>query len=522
MEVWTALAVVAATVLVYKILNVLWIGVWEPLRFRRVMKRQGVKGPPFRFLIGNTIDIGKFGESFPDALPLGKYTDFAPTIMPQYALYCPKYGKNFVYQYATATRFVVRDPEIAKEIFVENHKFLKRSSLEDLIVMQLLGKGLSSQFGERWSSMRQTLNPFFHQEGLKGMTDAMVEATTAGIQKWEKMVTEGGGSAEIDVEPDVHKISERIISLTAFGGDYDKGEQIYKLQRQIGIQIAKSLLNPLAWLMPNYRLIPTKANKSMVKCQGKVDALIHELMDGRRNAVFTGETSSYGEDLLGRMLTAATDGWDMKAPEFNMAAVFNNCKLFYFAAEDNVASTIAFSMLMLANHPEWQDRARQEVLEVLGDGEKFNPAALTQLKVLGMILNETLRLFSSIPILTRETTKDLQLKELFIPKGMIVEVAIVAIHQDKEYWGDDVTDFNPERFSNGVSGACSHPHAFMPFGLGPKYCIGNNFALMEAKIVLSKVLRKFQLAVSPNYKHHPTFKMVQKPKFGMPLILKPL
>jgi len=85
------------------------------------------------------------------------------------------------------------------------------------------------------------------------MVEAMIEATTIGIQEWEKVVTEGHGSAEIDVEPDMHKISTRIISLTAFGGDYDKGEQIYKLQREILMQVFKSLRNPLAWLIPNYR-----------------------------------------------------------------------------------------------------------------------------------------------------------------------------------------------------------------------------------------------------------------------------
>jgi len=85
------------------------------------------------------------------------------------------------------------------------------------------------------------------------MVEAMVEAMTIGIQKWEKKVSEGGGSMEIDVQPDMYKISIRIILLIAFGGDYDKREQIYELQREMGTQISNSLRNPLAWLIPNYR-----------------------------------------------------------------------------------------------------------------------------------------------------------------------------------------------------------------------------------------------------------------------------
>jgi len=99
-EVGTAVAVVVATVLVYAVLKLLWIGVWEPLRFRRVMAQQGVKASPFRFLIGNLDDITKFAESFPEALPLGSYADFSPTVVPQYALFCPKYGMHASFSYA--------------------------------------------------------------------------------------------------------------------------------------------------------------------------------------------------------------------------------------------------------------------------------------------------------------------------------------------------------------------------------------------------------------------------------------
>lgn len=139
-----------------------------------------------------------------------------------------------------------------------------------------------------------------------------------------------------------------------------------------------------------------------------------------------------------------------------------------------------------------------------------------------MVFNETLRLFPPATVITRVTTKDLQLKGLFIPKGMNVEIPLLAIHQDRDYWGDDVGEFNPERFAHGVAEACTHRQSFIPFGLGPKFCIGNNFAVQEAKLVLAMVLRRFQILPSPNYKHHPTTVLLQRPKFGLPIILKAL
>jgi cytochrome P450 len=140
----------------------------------------------------------------------------------------------------------------------------------------------------------------------------------------------------------------------------------------------------------------------------------------------------------------------------------------------------------------------------------------------GMVVNETLRCFPSAPMITRSAAKDLQLKGLFVPKGMEIEFAVAVVHQDKEYWGEDVAEFNPGRFERGISAACSHPQAFVPFGMGPKFCIGNNFATMEMKIIVARVLQRFQLLPSPNYKHHPTAVVVLRPKYGMPIILKAL
>ena len=139
-----------------------------------------------------------------------------------------------------------------------------------------------------------------------------------------------------------------------------------------------------------------------------------------------------------------------------------------------------------------------------------------------MIINETLRLFVILPKVAREADKDMQIGGLFIPKGMVVEISIQGMHLDPALWGEDVFEFNPERFTNGTSNACTHPQAFLPFSTGPKFCIGTNFAIMELKVVLVTVLQRFQILVSPNYKHHPSLNFIQRPKYGMPLILKTL
>ncbi|KAG0605545.1 hypothetical protein M758_9G067300 [Ceratodon purpureus] len=513
---------VALSAIVHKLL---WKGLWIPLRYRRIMAKQGVKGPPFRFLVGQLHEMWKYRDSFPDAVPLDSYADLSPTVTPQYALFFPKFPgeKYFLYWWGKSSRLVVRDPEIAKEVFITNHASMRRILPEDPFLTRLIGKGVLLHTGEKWVIERRTISPFFHHDALKGMVEAMVEGTQTEMHKWEQMVAQGGGSAEIDMEPDVHKISGRILSLTAFSGDYERGVTVYELQKEIASEYYKMIRSIGFWLIPRYRDIPTKKHRYMNKMASKIDALLLELINGRLEAVRNGEANSYGNDLLGRMLKAAGEGWNEEKEEFNLASVLNNCKLFYFAGQDTVANAILYMMLMLALHPTWQDRARQEVMEVVGDEEHVDFGVLSHLKVVEMVAKETLRCFSPAPVMTRSATTDLQLEKLFIPKGLTIEFAITAVHQDKEYWGEDVAEFNPERFANGVSAACSHPQAFVPFGLGPKFCVGNNFAMMEMKIIVSRVLRRFQLLPSPNYQHHPTTLMALiRPKHGMPIILKAL
>lgn len=137
----------------------------------------------------------------------------------------------------------------------------------------------------------------------------------------------------------------------------------------------------------------------------------------------------------------------------------------------------------------------------------------------GMILNETMRVYPVISSISKMATKDMQIGDLFIPKGLVMEVPLAAFNQDPEIWGEDVHKFNPERFENGVANACNNPQAFMPFAIGPKTCIGKDFAMMEAKIVIAMVLRRFQLSISPNYKHHPCHSLLTKPKYGLQLIM---
>ena len=139
-----------------------------------------------------------------------------------------------------------------------------------------------------------------------------------------------------------------------------------------------------------------------------------------------------------------------------------------------------------------------------------------------MILNEVLRLYCLVPEVSRVSAEDTTLGEDFIPEGVEFQMPQVLVHYDPEYWGDDVLEFKPERFAEGISKATKAQGAYFPFTLGVRVCIADNFVLLEAKMAMSLILRSFALELSPSYVHAPINRITTNPQYGVHLILRKL
>ena len=136
---------------------------------------------------------------------------------------------------------------------------------------------------------------------------------------------------------------------------------------------------------------------------------------------------------------------------------------------------------------------------------------------LTMVIQETLRLYPPAVFVVRTALQDVSLKGLLIPKGMNIQIPLSVLQHDPLLWGHDAHKFNPERFENGVLGACKVPQAYIPFGIGARVCVGQHLAMVELKVILSLILMKFHFTLSPSYCHSPAFRLVVEPGHGVVL-----
>uniref|UniRef100_A0A453SUM1 Secologanin synthase n=1 Tax=Aegilops tauschii subsp. strangulata TaxID=200361 RepID=A0A453SUM1_AEGTS len=266
------------------------------------------------------------------------------------------------------------------------------------------------------------------------------------------------------------------------------------------------------------RFLPTKNNRRMRAIDREIRMILRGIIGKKERAIKNNEASS--DDLLGLLLESNMQQANGKANlGMSIEDIIEECKLFYFAGMETTSVLLTWTLIVLSMHPEWQEQAREEVLHHFG---RTRPdfENLSRLKIVTMILYEVLRLYPPAIFLARRTYKAMELGGIRYPAGVNLMLPLIFIHHDPDIWGKDAKEFNPQRFADGISNAAKHPAAFFPFGGGPRICIGQNFALLEAKMALSTILQRFSFELSPSYIHAPYTVLILQPQHGAQIRLK--
>ncbi|KAF3662136.1 11-oxo-beta-amyrin 30-oxidase [Capsicum annuum] len=237
----------------------------------------------------------------------------------------------------------------------------------------------------------------------------------------------------------------------------------------------------------------------MKEIKEEVHASIRGIIDKRVMAIKSGNADN--EDLLGIFIESNTKEIEHhRIKDFGMSIeeVIEECKLFYFSSAETTSVLLLWTLVLLSRYQDWQARAREEVLEIFGS-QKPDFDGLNHLKVVSDDdLVQVVTAISPAIAITRRANEDVVLGDLSLPTGALVFLPVILLHHDKEIWGEDASKFNPERFREGISSATKGQVTYFPFAWGPRICIGQNFAMFEAKMDLSMILQSFSFELSPS------------------------
>ncbi|XP_031105727.1 cytochrome P450 CYP72A219-like [Ipomoea triloba] len=505
-----ALLIAALTWASWRIINYVW---FTPKKVEKWLREQGFSGNPYRLWHGDLKDIKKMtAQAY--SKPISLSDDILPRVFPFHHQILHKYGKKSYFWQGPIARVLIMDPEMLREILYKYSIFQKPISGSP--IFRLLVAGIVSQEGERWVKHRTLLNPAFKLHNLKQMLPAVHACCSNMVRKLENWVKEKG-AVEMDLWPHLGSLSADVISRTAFGSSYEEGKRIFQLQTE---QAKLAFGYTQSIYIPGWRFLPTKTNRRMLQIYKEVRGLMLGIINKRIKAMRVGEAEN--DDLLGILMDSnfkAIRTGRRNNVGLTIDEVVEECKLFYFAGQETTTNLLAFTIVMLCKHQDWQARARQEVFQVFGNIIEPDFERLNHLKIVTMILYEVLRLYPPATMLLRKTVGKTELRGVTMPNGLELMLPMIFVHHDTDLWGDDAKEFKPSRFSEGIEKATKGHASFFPFSSGPRVCIGQHLAMTEAKLAIAMILHHFSLDLSPSYVHAPFSLLSLQPQYGVNVIL---
>ncbi len=381
-------------------------------------------------------------------------------------------------------QYLVLKPEDAKHVLQENHRNYGRS-LAFQILEIFLGNGLLTSDGDFWRRQRRLMQPAFHRQKLVALAQTMIVETANWIDELKQHNT----NRPVNVSQAFMDITMRIVCKTLFGSEVTTQFD--------GLSVALDTLNYMA----NERIVslfrvpmhwPTPGNIRFRRASRQVDDFIYNLINQRRQNITVGVGS--GDDLLGMLLSTEDEeagDWP-DSGRMSDQQLRNECVTLFAAGHETTAVSMAWTLYLLARHPDVLARLRQECQTALGDARTPSPEVFRALPYTLQVVQESLRLYPPAWIMSRLALGDDHIGPYTIPSGTTVMVCPYLLHRDPTNWPDPER-FDPERFAPGGQKDQLHSYAYLPFGGGPRLCIGNQFALMEMQILLAMLVHNFTI-----------------------------
>ncbi|XP_063697852.1 cytochrome P450 4d1-like [Culicoides brevitarsis] len=397
-----------------------------------------------------------------------------------------KYGDTISFRIFGRLTICTKDVKLM-EIIANSPKFIKSDEYEFFRVW--LGNSLVITHGERWQKLRKLLTPAFHFQILERFVQIFDEQSEVLIKKIDKI-----GETE-DAFELFHAFALDVISESAMGikinAQNDPKSKFVEANTNMLLTSYKRMINPLwrnEWL---WKL--SSVYTSQMETISYIDKFVNDLIEKRRSEILAKKVEDGTENkkekpaLLDILLQSEMDGKPLTNEDIR-----GEVNTFMFAGHETTGSTLAFTFFLLAKHPEIQQELYEEIKNNFNQNEPLTMRALNSLPLLDGVIKEALRIHPIFPAIPKKCVEDVHYNGMTIPKQTMILTFFLPNHMDEKYFPDP-KKFMPSRWLDEVTAKERNPYAYQPFSSGLRNCIGQKFAMLEAKTAIIKILTKYKV-----------------------------
>lgn len=404
------------------------------------------------------------------------------------------YGDTFYVAFPAANVLLSAHPAFIKQVLQSNQKNYTKDRGYDQLAL-LLGKGLVTSRGEFWKKQRRIAQPTFHKKNLALLFEAMREVA----RDFSKEMSSRKGQV-LDISEEMMRLTARIALKSLFsvdtGGDLKAiYESMTFAQEYVATRAINPLNIPLSYINGRHR--------RFLKSKKVMDQLIHQLIRDRQ----AGAESQ--PDFLQMLLDARYE--DTGEP-MRRQQILDELITIFSAGHETSSNGLSWTLYLLSQHPEVLEKLKNEVREVVGDGIP-SLEQLNQLQYTRQVIEEGMRVYPPVWSVSRVSTAKDEWQGHPIDKGTVVILLIYHLHHNPELW-QNPEKFDPDRFAPDKSKNRPSNH-YLPFGAGPRMCIGNHFAMMEMQLVLPLLVRDFDYELVQDQKILMDPMVTLRPRYGI-------
>jgi cytochrome P450 len=397
---------------------------------------------------------------------------------------------------------LVHDPRAIRHVLFGGSANYRKDRLQKRVLSAGMAEGLLSAEGERWRAQRRLAAPLFAHRSVRDFAPAMMAAAEAMAQRWPAR------AAVLDVDVEMRLVTLDVLERTVFTDGF--GRDAEEIRRAMAVYF--DVIGKLGALdlLGAPDAFPRLSQLRVRSTQRFFERAIDDLIAARRRRL---ETDPRGAppDMLTRLLQAG-DGEGGLSP----AEVRSNVLTFFAAGHETTANTLTWALFLLSQSPEWMRRVEREAAAACDGPPETLPDRLTDT---GAVIEEAARLYPPIAAISRVALGEDELAGVRVKRGTLIVISPWVLHRHRRLW-DQPDVFDPRRFLGEARGRIDK-FAYLPFGAGPRTCIGQAFALQEAAIVLATVVGRFSLQLAPAHTVWPLLRVTLRPAHGLRMIVRP-